>query len=255
MSRVFAEFEEFAIDQDTIVRVRRNTRLYCVDQPNIEPSYGRCIGAFYLINPGSAAPMCEACGSEAGRMKWKWGPVDYSREQLMPVLLGVIDDALNMARASNSESPRLLRADGYVQLLNLSYIQSAKDGKTAITQWRPLVADSLVADDCPRSSELMQFVVFGWGKSYYHHKRDGERVASTLAACVAPNATFLFPAASAVRNQHPLDVVTIASPTAEAIHAELNRANNYPCGAQSERKTYPQLYRQAVAPVLARLLA
>lgn len=249
MPRVFAGYSEIHTLDGEVVERRRDTRFYLGEQDQrISRTFGECIGAFYLQNPGSAASLMGRRRDRQGLTSRPWGPLNYADEALLPALEAVLAEAIARVRRRSRMRAEELCQTGYVQILNLSYIRNPADAKQPCREWRRLVGAKRVQDDCPPAE--VRFIVFGWGNAY-RPVDDGPRVLKVLQRCVSPRTDLVFPEGAQVRKGRPVDVVTGCC---GSLADELRRKANYPCGGQHERMTYPTLYARAVAPVIARSL-
>lgn len=250
MPRVFAGYSELHTLEGDVVERRRDTRFYFGEQDRRIPhSFGECVGAFYLQNPGSAASLMGRRCDRNGLTSRPWGPLVYADEALLPALEVVLREAVSRVRRRQPGRAEELSRTGYVQILNLSYIRNAADSKEPCYEWRRLVAAKKVRDDCPPASSL-RFIVFGWGNAF-KRSEDGPRIVSVLQKCIDQHTFLVFPEASSVWNGEAIDVVTNGH---ENLLHELSRRANYPCGGRHQRAEYPARYAKAVAPVLYRSL-
>lgn len=249
MPRVFAGFSELQTLDGNVVERRRDTRFYLGEQDRRIPrTFGECVGAFYLQNPGSAASLMGRRRDHRGLTSRPWGPLSYADEALLPALEVVLAEAVARVRRGSRSRAEELCQTGYVQILNLSYIRNPADAKQPCLEWRRLISAKRVRDDCP--SAVVRFIVFGWGNAF-RRVDDGPRVTKVLQQCVGPSTCLVFPEGSQVRSGRPVDVV---AGCCDNLAVELSRKANYPCGGQHERTTYPALYARAVAPIIARSL-
>lgn len=256
MPRVFGSYRQYRMDDTRIVTVRADTRLYFgVQCGGTKKSWGRCVGAFYLINPGSAESEATAVNRD-GLTSHRWGPLVYHREDLLPTLERVLDEAYCRVRRKNAEQARGLLEDGYVQILNLAYVKSASDAGRALTDWRSLVEQKVARDDVPRGGPL-SFVVFGWGNRF-HSERDGRRVTSVLRRCVDETTLLIYPCTQDIWEASP---VTVARVEPDELSRQLRLTNNYPCGASHypkgdgrTRREYCTRYARTVGPLLGECL-
>jgi hypothetical protein len=175
---------------------RHDTRFYFGDQSiRIGQRFGRCVGAFYLQNPGSAQLLTPIRKSEAGPVQ-AWGPLCYESENLLPQVQRVLDIALVHVGKKHMAAVEELRAKGYVQILNLSYLKKAKDAKgEAVKAWRKIVKERKDKDDVPVRSQATdtRFVVFGWGDKYKKSLGDPLRVANVLQTFVNSKTALYWP--------------------------------------------------------------
>lgn len=246
MAKGFASYSDILTLSDEIVVRRRDTRLFFGDQEqDITRKFGHCVGAFYLQNPGSAAGVSRPHVDANGLKRIPWGPLNYASEALLPTLEAVLRETLCLVERNNSSFAEQLRETGYVQILNLSYIRNPADSKQPLKEWRELVQARKVQEDCPPGK--LKFIVFGWGGAY-HSAEDSKRIGRILKKCTEESTRLIFPEAVDVRAGKPIHVWTAG---AGCLERQLSRRTNYPCGGQHERTTYPPLYCQAVAPILA----
>lgn len=249
MPRVFAGYSEIHTLDGNVVERRRDTRFYFGEQDGRIPrTFGECVGAFYLQNPGSAASLMGRRRDRRGLTSRPWGPLSYVDEALLPALEVVLANAVAGVRSRSRKRADEIRKTGYVQILNLSYIRNPADAKQPCLEWRRLVNAKRVRDDCPPA--VLRFIVFGWGNAF-RLVDDGPRVTKVLERCVGPSTCLVFPGGAQVRSGGIVDVVVGCC---GSLAVELGRKANYPCGGQHERTTYPALYARAVAPVIARSL-
>ncbi|MCA9242069.1 MAG: hypothetical protein KDA37_17785, partial [Planctomycetales bacterium] len=225
MPRVFGAYRQLRLEDGRIVTVRSDTRFYFGVQCGRTPkSFGRCVGAFYLINPGSAESESGARQKD-GLVSHGWGPLVYHREDLLPTLERALDGAYCRVNRDDIRRGRRLLESCYIQILNLSYVKSAGDAKQSLVDWRRLVGEKRVKDDTPRDKQLA-FVVFGWGR-YYDSGQDGLRVSSVLKRCVGQETQLIFPRSAAIWERGEVD--RELAQRAE-LQSQLKRPNNYPCG-------------------------
>ncbi len=247
MPKVFASYSDILTLSETVVVRRRDTRLFFGDQQkNITRKFGYCVGAFYLQNPGSAASSLRPRVDSKGMMNTPWGPLNYASEALLPALEAVLLETRCLVERKSKCHAEQLRETGYVQILNLSYIRNPADSKQPLKEWRELVQARKVQEDRP-DSRALKFIVFGWGGAY-NQAADSKRISRVLEKCTDDSTRLIFPKGSDVRAGKPIHVWTVG---AGCLERQLNSTANYPCGGQNERTTYPPLYCQAVAPVLA----
>ncbi len=87
-------------------QLRLNTRVYRHAGNHVRGA-GRCVGTVWMCNPGTAAPVSPQSG---------WGPLkpDPTLEVVLEVLLAADRIAAGVSRG--------LRADDYIEILNLHYV-------------------------------------------------------------------------------------------------------------------------------------
>jgi hypothetical protein len=253
MPRVFAGFEQKRVGPKEVVQVRRDTRFYLADQDGVTPDFGRCIGAFYLINPGRADPMCEPQLTKGGLLRWEWGPLHYGNEVLLPHITRVLDGALERVASASPRVCRGLCKDGYIQLLNLSYVRSVTESTRSIEQWRALIRDGVVGEDVPRHPEAMKFVVFGWG-TFYKPTLDGRRVSEAIASYLPYGVRLLFPTMGSIARGRYVRKPRVRRTDAESLRTQIATRNNYACGAQSDRQAFCRRYQAVMGRELANIL-
>lgn len=266
MARAFAEFYELKVRIDelepptTVVR-RKDTRIFFGEQEDPERGLGRCVGAFYLQNPGSASPTTQPDYRPDGTKHWPWGEVDYSKEDLIPLIIDTLDDTISDIAGKSPALADAIRQDGYVQMLNVAYLKNPPDRPTkerqklAIRWWREIVEGGLDQDDVPLTADEFRFLVFGWG-NVFKRTKDSGRISHTLASLLPHDVWFVFPTVDAVRSngEAKMKRVKVEAPDANVIQRTISLENNYPCGGLHERNTYPGLFCKVVSSVLSEIL-
>lgn len=205
MARAFASFSTIHYKRKKYC-VRADTRLYLGDQSlGIEPTFGKCIGFFYLQNPGSALSLMPL-NSDGGQ---DWGPLCYKNENLMPQLEKVLTEALGRLReADELKKAKQFEKNAFVRILNLSGIQKSKDTKgETIDIW-----DKITAKDTSRNEEISdnmaksaKFLVFGWGSKFLVN-RDSTRVTKSLNSFVNKRMSFIWPVAKEIEAGEKINV-------------------------------------------------
>jgi len=255
MVRVFAEFRHQRLESCDIVKCRHDTRIFLGDQQPNTPKTGQCVGAFYLQNPGSAEPTTVARKSKDGLCRWPWGPT--KPDPLMKSLIELLEKTLRKIERKDPRRAAQLQKNGYVQLLNLSYVCNAPKAKLASEQWQEIIEARKCTDDRLPDSSRLSFIVFGWGKGRYSDSRDGQRVARALSGVCQSRAYLVFPTAIGERRSATRGVIVSTIQVGgdpESLRSQLKRDSVYPRGANDERTEFSKLYIDALTPKLAGLL-
>ncbi|MEQ8209411.1 MAG: hypothetical protein RH917_06225 [Lacipirellulaceae bacterium] len=250
MARVFGAFqtEKMSISFER----RSDTRMYFDQQSvNIDEEFGHCVGAFFLINPGTAKPIEERSKSAP------WGALTYNDERLLPHLEKVLDHALGVVHAKSKAVENELKKHAYIQILNLAYIRDALNAGCALGMWRELVKSKKDTDDVPhlpRGKERLRFVVFGWGDSY-KPDLDEPRIVRVLEECVGSDTQLFFPSNAAIKGDEEIRQETAC---VDGLREQLRRhrkpAPAYPCGARNAGKRFLDQYCKSMGPLIGEAL-
>ena len=194
MARAFAAFSTIPYRRK-VLTTRRDTRFYFGEQDvRIKQSFGKCVGVFYLQNPGTAHLLTPKQKAKHGIIQ-EWGPLCYEKENLLPQIESILDEARK--QKDQKRHPGIgdqLHKAAYVQISNLSYIKMPNDKKgEAISIWQELHEKSKAHDDRPflGHAEDVRFVVFGWGNKF--NVSDSERVANSLQPFVTSRTVLFWP--------------------------------------------------------------
>lgn len=233
MARVFAEFVEFSG-----IRCRHDTRLYLGEQCAPYQSAGRCVGVFYLQNPGKSEPILKPVSMRLGRKKWRWSAVRQDR--LMNKLVSILDKSL--ARIDNDIYDDL-RTDAYVQLLNVAYVCDHESASSAFKKWEGILRTKMDEDDALTNCEHIRFFAFCWGKwgTRIVKGTRGDRISQLLESLGIEGIPLLFPTKNAVS-------AIAAGKSERAIKEQIVR---YACDYPS-RVTYASRFSKTLTKLLNR---